>query len=118
MAAKFIGNVQLTALELKNLTSNPTAIEGAFIYNTTDKKYYGSTDGSTWAEIGAASSRYEEAFTSATTWTMTHNLGSRPTVSILDSSDYVIVPDTVQITTTQVIATFTSAVAGRMIVTI
>jgi len=59
--------------------------------------------------------RYEESFSASTTWTATHGLGVRPVITLLDSSDYVIEPDTLQITTTQVVATFTSAIAGRIV---
>jgi len=116
--AKVKGDLETDVLKLRNYTASPTAVEGGFHYNTTDGKFYGSTDGSTWAEIGSgAGARFEQTFTASTTWTMTHNLGVQPSISIIDSNNDVIEADNIEITTTQVIATFTSAVAGKIIAT-
>ena len=49
----------------------------------------------------------------ATSWNITHNLGKYPAVSVVDSSDRIVVGEIEYIDTNNVVLTFSSAFAGK-----
>lgn len=64
---------------------------------------------------GAAGNTRRYVFTQAspvTTWTITHSLGGRPSVTVVDSAGTVVIGEVTYISDTQVTVEFTSAFSG------
>jgi len=119
--AKVKGNLELDIAKLRLYTSSPSVIEGGFHYNTTDKKYYGSTDGSNWSQIGGSTGAgfYKHVQSSgSTTWNVAHNLGQKyVSVTVVDSSDDVIQPDDISYTdNNNLVITLSSSITGNAII--
>ena len=61
---------------------------------------------------GSAVSYTHTQASAASTWTINHNLGFRPSVELLSTGSQEIEGDVVHTSTNQTVVTFTSAVAG------
>lgn len=76
-------------------------------------------DGVAWQAIGEAASTtdslsYTHVQTSAAaTWTVTHNLGYRPNVTVVDTADTQIIPGMTYLDVNTVELSFTGATAGK-----
>ncbi|MCO5250689.1 MAG: hypothetical protein M9949_04620 [Candidatus Kapabacteria bacterium] len=62
--------------------------------------------------IADAHYTHEQTVASAT-WTVTHNMGKYPSVSVVDTGDNVIVPDVEYIDTNSLTILFSGATAGN-----
>lgn len=51
----------------------------------------------------------------ASTWTITHNLGARPNIDVLDSSDNEIIADVHHVNTNVAVVTFPSPATGKAV---
>jgi hypothetical protein len=101
-------------------TGVPTSVIGqdGDIYIDDDNGYfYGPKASGTWPGTSfyspAGTQRYVHTQTSAsTTWTITHTLGGRPSVTIVDSAGTVVVGEVGYNSDTTVVVSFTSAFSG------
>ena len=71
------------------------------------------------ANSGAANTRrYEHTQgTASTTWTITHTLGGKPSVTIVDSADTHVFGEVQYLSNTQVVVTFSAAFSGKAYLT-
>ena len=101
-------------------TGVPTSVIGqdGDIYIDDDNGYfYGPKASGTWPGTAfyspAGTQRYVHTQSSAsTTWTITHTLGGRPSVTIVDSAGTVVVGEVGYNSDTTVVVSFTSAFSG------
>ena len=71
------------------------------------------------ANSGAANTRRHEHTqgTAATSWVITHTLGGKPSVTIVDSADTHVVGDVIYNSTTQITVNFSAAFSGKAYLT-
>ena len=81
--------------------------------NITSNKYYGFA---VYPEIGGGGGDLNFTFTQvapATTWTITHNLGKFPSVSVVDTADTQVYGDVEYIDDNSLRVTFSAAFGGK-----
>ncbi len=67
---------------------------------------------------GGNTRRHEHVQQSAsTTWVITHSLGGKPSVTIVDSADTYVIGDVIYNSTTQITVNFSAAFSGKAYLT-
>lgn len=98
--------------------SSSLGVVGDFYIDTAHSRLYGPKTSTGWdgyTVIGGTGSLFEYTHTqntAATTWTINHNLGIKPTVQLLNTGSQVIEGDLVHTNSNQAIAYFSTPVAG------
>jgi hypothetical protein len=109
-------------------TVEPTAATGAngnwYIYKvaaTGEARLYGPKEEGTWPNtyitITGSNRHVHDQASAAATWTVTHTLGGRPSVTVVDSTGTVVVGDVSYNSDTQVTITFSAAFSGSAYLT-
>lgn len=68
-----------------------------------------------WTAGAAAGSSYSQTFTSALTWTVNHNLGFKPAITVLSVGGVVVWADVLHLSNNQALVTFDQPTAGQAV---
>ena len=102
--------------------TEPTDVDVGVVWidtSTTPHPIYTRNDTNTdWDDAGVVGGAGDLNYTHTqavanTTWTITHNLGKRPAVTIVDGSENVIYGDIEHVSNNQLVIRFASAQAGK-----
>lgn len=99
-------NVNVSVKELidyNSMIGKPT-INGIVVEGNHDNAYYGVINDRTY--------EHEQGI-SSDTWTITHNLGKHPSVTVVDSADNEVVGQVTYVDLNTLIITFTSKFSGK-----
>lgn len=100
------------------LPNDSLGFDGDVYLNTADGSYYGPKQNGQWPDIPAyaistTSQRYEfEQASPSSTWSITHPLGGKPSVSVVDSSGTIVIGEVSYNSNTLVTVQFTAPFSG------
>ena len=124
---KVMSTVGSSSAILLDGTEAPTNATGAngnwYIYRVAssgEARLYGPKDAGSWPAsyitITGSNRHVHNQGSAATTWTITHTLGGRPSVTVVDSTGTVVVGDVQYDSDTQVTITFSAAFSGLSLI--
>jgi Major tropism determinant N-terminal domain len=68
-----------------------------------------------WTAGALAGSRYPQTYAAALTWTVSHNLGFKPAVTVLSVGGVVVWADVIHLSDNQALVTFDQPTAGQAV---
>lgn len=105
----------------QGLPSNSLGKNGDLYIDSISGKFYGPKQNNIWpgtAFYNNSNQRFVYTQASpASTWTITHNLGGRPSVTVVDSAQTEVVGETQYISDTQIVINFSHPFSGQAYLT-